>query len=431
MSSELPELTVRPLTAPPAVTIRVPGSKSITNRALVVAALANGESRLTGALLSDDTKVMVEGLQKVGIGVDQEENGTTIKIQGAGGRFPGREADLFVGNSGTTIRFLTAMLSTGVGRYRLDGTARMRERPIGDLLLALNRLGASARSEFGNNCPPVLLEASGLDGGYAEVRGDVSSQFLSGLLMALPIARSETVVDVLGNLVSKPYIKITTAVMSAFGKEISNRDYRKFSILPGSYRGRAYRIEPDASGASYFFAAAAVTGGAITIEGLGTTSIQGDLQFVEILQHMGCQVESTKDQTTVRGPDRLQGVDVDMNAISDTVMTLATVAIFADGPTRIRNVAHIRHKETDRIAALATELRKLGATVDEQPDGLAIFPPTKIKPSAIVTYDDHRMAMSFAIAGLRAEGITILDPHCVAKTYPGFWDDLNTLYGGR
>jgi 3-phosphoshikimate 1-carboxyvinyltransferase len=302
----------------------------------------------------------------------------------------------------------------------------MRQRPVADLLMALNGLGADARSELGTGCPPVMVRASGLDGGFAFVRGDVSSQFLSGLLMALPISRALTTVEVQGPLVSQPYVAMTMAVMEAFGVRIGNRKYRRFDIRPARYSGRTFAIEPDASAASYFFALAAITGGSITVEGLGTESLQGDMAFVDVLEHMGCSVVRERDATTVTGGP-LNGVDVDMNAISDTVMTLAVVALFASGITRIRNVAHVRHKETDRISALAQELRKLGASVDEHPDGLVLFPPAAVAPARIATYDDHRMAMSFALAGVRCPGITIVDPGCVAKTYPDFWEDFGAL----
>ncbi len=405
------------------LSVRVPGSKSLTNRALIVAALAEGLTTLTGALDSDDTRVMVESLSRLGFKVDHDVVASTIRIEGMAGRIPAKQADLDVHNSGTSLRFLTAMVATGHGTYRLDGNARMRERPVGDLLLALNRLGAEAKSERGNGCPPLVVSSHGLDGGYADVAGDVSSQFLSGLLMALPNAREMTTVEVRGVLVSKPYVAMTLAVMEAFGVRVDSRRDRRFDVRPARYRGRVYAVEPDASAASYWFAAAALTGATIEVEGLGASSLQGDLTFVDILEHMGCRVERDQNKTTVAGGP-LRGVDVDMNALSDTVMTLAVVALFADGPTRIRNVAHIRHKETDRIAALACELRKLGATVTEYPDGLFILPPERISPARISTYDDHRMAMSFAVAGLRAAGVVIDEPRCVAKTYPGFWDDL-------
>jgi 3-phosphoshikimate 1-carboxyvinyltransferase len=422
-----PEITLTPWLSPPhGARVRVPGSKSLTNRALIVAALAEGKSKLTGALDSDDTRVMVEALQKLGIDVRHDPAAATIDVEGALGRVPVKEAELFVGNSGTSLRFLTALVALGHGTYRLDGVPRMRQRPVSDLLQALNGLGAIAKSDAGTDCPPVTVEASGLDGGYAFVKGDVSSQFLSGLLMVLPYARETTSVEVQGVLVSKPYVEMTLKVMETFGVQAGHKSERRFTVEPGRYKGRPYTVEPDASAASYFFGLAAVTGGSVTVEGLGTSSVQGDVAFVEILEHMGCRIEMGKDETTVHGAP-LRGVDVDMNAISDTVMTLGVVALFAQGITRIRNVAHIRHKETDRIAALACELRKLGATVDEHPDGLVIIPPTAIQPARIATYDDHRMAMSFAIAATKAPGVTILDPGCVAKTYPGFWEDLARL----
>ncbi|HEV3163746.1 MAG TPA: 3-phosphoshikimate 1-carboxyvinyltransferase [Isosphaeraceae bacterium] len=421
------EITVTPWQAlPPPRVVRVAGSKSLTNRALDVAALAHGPTTLIGALDSDDTRVMVDSLRRLGIAVEHEPEQATIRVQGTGGKIPAASAELYVANSGTSLRFLTALVATGNGVYQLDGTPRMRERPVADLLQALNGLGADARSDLGTGCPPVTVRASRLDGGFAFVRGDISSQFLSGLLMALPHAKGVTSVEVQSTLVSQPYAAMTLAVMEAFGVRIGNHKFRRFNVEPARYTGRPYAIEPDASAASYFFAAAAITGATITVEGLGTSSIQGDVAFVEILEHMGCKVDRQLTSTTVTG-GAFRGVDVDMNAISDTVMTLAVVALFARGMTRIRNVAHIRHKETDRLAALATELRKLGATVDEQPDGLIIFPPDRITPARIATYDDHRMAMAFAIAGLKAEGVTILDPGCVAKTYPGFWDDLAAL----
>jgi 3-phosphoshikimate 1-carboxyvinyltransferase len=432
MPAHPPEIAIEPWTGPaPHAAVRVPGSKSLTNRALVVAALAEGPSTLTGALDSDDTRVMVQALQAIGIPVRHYRDAAIIEVEGQGGRFPIREASVKVGNSGTSLRFLTAMLAAGAGTFRLDGTPRMRQRPVHDLLTALSHLGARARSDAGTGCPPVTIEARGLEGGFTSVRGDVSSQFLSGLLMALPYARETTTVEVQGQLVSQPYVKMTLEVMAAFGVTPSNRKFRRFDVYPAHYTGRRYAIEPDASAASYFFALAALTGGTVAVEGLGTGSLQGDLAFVDILEHMGCAVVREAGRTTVTGGP-LRGVDVDMNPISDTVMTMAVVALFAEGHSRIRNVGHIRHKETDRIAALATELRKFGASVDELPDGLVIYPPAPdaLRAARIATYDDHRMAMSFALAGLKVPGVTILDPGCVAKTYPGFWDDLTRVRGG-
>jgi 3-phosphoshikimate 1-carboxyvinyltransferase len=423
------EVPIEPWSGPlPNTSVRVPGSKSLTNRALIIAALAAGTSTLRGTLDSDDTRVMIDALRELGFKVEHDPATAVTVIDGLGGRIPKREAWLNVANSGTSLRFLTAMLATGMGIYHLDGVPRMRQRPVTDLLDALNGLGGVTSSDLKTGCPPVTVQARGLDGGFASVRGDVSSQFLSGLLMALPYARDTTTIEVQGVLVSQPYVRMTLGIMEAFGVTPSNRKFRRFDVYTARYRPQAYTIEPDASAASYFFALAAIVGGSITVEGLGSTSLQGDLAFVDVLQHMGCTVTQESNRTTVTGGP-LRGVDVDMNAISDTVMTMAVVALFAHGITRIRNVGHIRHKETDRIAAVATELRKLGAAVDELSDGLVITPPapSQLKPASIATYDDHRMAMAFALAGLKIPGVTILDPGCVAKTYPGYWDDLAAL----
>ena len=411
--------------------IRPPGSKSITNRALVCAALASGDSALTGALDSEDTQVMIESLRRLGIPVEAQDQGTTLIVPGSGGGIPAQTAELFVGNSGTTIRFLTAMLALGQGRYRLDGVARMRQRPIADLMNALNQLGAEIHGEAGNGCPPVLVRAHGLRGGRATIRGDISSQFLSGLLMAAPLAAADVEIVVEGELVSQPYISMTLGVMRSFGVHVRQHDLSRFEIGGQQcYRGCTYDIEPDASAASYFWGAAAVTDGAVTVAGLHHDALQGDVLFAECLAKMGCRVTYSPISITVaREGNRLRGIDVDMNAISDTVQTLAVVALFANGPTTIRGVAHIRHKETDRIGDLARELRKLGAVVEELPDGLRIIPGT-LRPAMIETYNDHRMAMSLTLAGLAIPGVVILNPGCTAKTYPHFFHDLATLRAG-
>jgi 3-phosphoshikimate 1-carboxyvinyltransferase len=421
-------LEISPFARPASGTIRPPGSKSITNRALICAALANGHSELTGALVSDDTRVMIDALNALGIHVRSEQDGTRLFIDGCAGVLPTEIAELFVGNSGTTVRFLTAMLAAGKGRFTLDGVPRMRERPIKDLLDSLAQLGVKAQSVAGTGCPPVVIEANGLAGGSATVRGDISSQFLSGLLMAAPYAQQPLDLGIAGELVSQPYIHMTLAVMKAFGVEVSGADLSRFHIeAPRPYLGRAYEIEPDASAASYFWAAAAITGGTVTVEGLGRNSLQGDVAFCDCLAQMGCEVRYTESGTTVVGK-ALHGIDANMNAISDTVQTIGAVALFADGPTTVRGVGHIRHKETDRIAALATELRKLGATVEEWEDGLRIT-PGPLHGATIDTYDDHRMAMSLALAGLKQSGVLINDPACTAKTYPGFFKDLEKLRG--
>jgi 3-phosphoshikimate 1-carboxyvinyltransferase len=413
---------------PPRAIVDVPGSKSLTNRALVVAALADGTSVLTGALDSEDTQVMAAALREIGIAVAHDPAACQIAIKGCGGNIPARSAWLQVANSGTSLRFLTALLATGHGTFHVDGSTRMRQRPIYDLVQALSQLGCRARSDHETACPPVTIESDGLGGGHAFIKGDISSQFISGLLMALPNANAPTTIEVSGPLVSQPYVAMTLAVMESFGVTVAHDDFRRFTINPAHYRGRTYTIEPDASAASYFFALAAITGGEITVSGLGTNSLQGDTAFLGALEQMGCSVVREPTSMTVKA-GALRAIDIDMNAISDTVMTLAVVALFARGATRIHNVAHIRHKESDRIAALASELCKLGAQVEEQSDGLIIDPPPpeELHGARISTYDDHRMAMSFALAGLRIRGVTIVDPGCVAKTYPGFWDDLKRV----
>jgi 3-phosphoshikimate 1-carboxyvinyltransferase len=423
-------ISMQPAHGPVRGSIRPPGSKSITNRALVCAALAEGTSTLTGALASEDTQRMIAGLRDLGIEVSAEDAGRTLIVDGCGGGVPSQRANLSVGNSGTTIRFLTPLVALGRGAFRLDGIERMRARPIGDLLDALTQLGADARSELENGCPPVVVHANGLPGGEVTVRGDVSSQFLSGLLMVSPYAGSPVSIRVAGELVSKPYVRMTLGVMREFGVRVRAAPALDRFDVQGDepYGGRQFAIEPDASAASYFWAAAAITGGEVTVDGLSDSSLQGDIAFCDCLTKMGCELSFTSDSTTIRGGP-LRGIDVDMNEISDTVQTLAVVALFADGPTTIRNVGHIRHKETDRLAALATELQKLGARVDERPSGLVIT-PGELHGKEIATYGDHRMAMSFALAGLRVPGVAILDPRCTRKTYPGFFDDLAKLAGG-
>jgi 3-phosphoshikimate 1-carboxyvinyltransferase len=426
MSQTIKIQPVGPLRA----SIRPPGSKSITNRALVCAALAEGESTLTGALDSEDTHTMIEALRLLGIEIAYWPENGKIVVSGCGGRLPAQDADLYVANSGTTVRFLTAMLALGKGTYRLDGTPRMRQRPIGDLLEALRQLGVDAVSEAGTGCPPVVVRASGLSGGRATIAGDISSQFLSALLMAAPYAHNDMELVVQGDLVSRPYIEMTLAVMRAFGVYVIRDEMHQFTItVPQHYSAQQYAIEPDASAASYFFAAAAITRGEVTVEGLSHGSLQGDVAFCDCLQRMGCEVRYGQDRITVAGHP-LRGIEIDMNAISDTVQTLGAVAVFAEGPTVIRGVAHIRHKETDRIDALAVELRKLGADVEEHADGLTIM-PRPLHGATIDTYDDHRMAMSLALVGLAVPGVVIRDPACTAKTYPGFFRDLKGLARGR
>ena len=429
-------IEITPVAGPLDARVRPPGSKSITNRALPCAALAAGTSTLVGALDSEDTQVMIAALRQLGCAIKVDEAGRRLVVPGWGGPPPGgTQAFLNVANSGTTMRFLAAVVATAAGgEFHLDGIARMRERPIGDLVDALNQLGARIVCRGPGGCPPVTVLAAGLRGGTARIRGAISSQFLSGLLMAAPLAAAPVRIEVAGELVSKPYVAMTLRVMESFGvRAAATGDFAAIDVpAPQKYAACEYAIEPDASAASYYFAAAAAAGGTVVVEGLSRGSLQGDVALCDCLEQMGCRVEYRADSIAVtREPGAvLRGIDVDMNAISDTVQTLAVVAAFAEGPTTIRNVGHIRHKETDRIAAVACELRKLGAAVDESADGLVVR-PRPLHGATIATYNDHRMAMSFAAAGLRVPGVVINDPGCTAKTYPEFFADFAKATGSE
>ncbi|RMF37871.1 MAG: 3-phosphoshikimate 1-carboxyvinyltransferase [Planctomycetota bacterium] len=422
---------IQPIAGPLDGAIRPPGSKSITNRAIVCAAFGDGTSHLEGVLDSEDTRVMMEAWRTVGVPVCHDPATATVEVVGCGGRLPVDRANLFIANSGTTIRFLTASLAACQGEFVLDGVERMRQRPIGDLLRALSELGADVHSlnDRAPDCPPVRVRARGLKGGRASVRGDISSQFLSGLMMAAPLAATPVDLRIEGRLVSVPYVQMTADVMKSFGVQVGVDLPQRIEIrAPQRYRAQRYAIEPDASAASYFWAAAAIVGGRARVEGLTGSSLQGDVAFCAVLERMGCTVKYLENAIEVVGP-ACHGIDVDMADISDTVQTLAAVALFVDEPTIIRGVAHNRVKETDRIGDLATELRRLGARVEELPDGLRIEPPSQIRPAEIQTYNDHRMAMSLALVGLRATGIVIRDPECTVKTYPGYWEDLQAFAG--
>jgi 3-phosphoshikimate 1-carboxyvinyltransferase len=414
------QIEIRP-SGPIKAAIRPPSSKSITNRALIIAALADGVSVLQQPLASDDTRVMIDSLQRLGIEVEEKDNSLTV--HGQAGVIPNKQAELFIGNSGTSVRFLTAMVSACNGDFLIDGIERMRERPIQDLLDALQSLGVDASSKNDTGCPPVVIKSNGIAGGEVSVRGNVSSQFLSGLLMASPYAKSPVTVKVEGELVSLPYVDMTLAVMKEF-RVTANSTSTEFHIPCGKYSGRQYRIEPDASAASYFWAAAAITGGEAKILELNRNSLQGDVAFCDLLVQMGCELIEDDDGMTIHGPSQLKGIDCNMGNISDTAQTLSAVALFADGPTTIRGIAHNRHKETDRIGNLAIELRKFGAEVDEFDDGFTVRPAKRPTEATIDTYDDHRMAMSLSLPGLRIPGVKINDPGCTAKTYPHFFEDL-------
>jgi 3-phosphoshikimate 1-carboxyvinyltransferase len=416
---------IAPLAAPPDAVVPVPGSKSLTNRALVIGALAQGTTRLSNALFSDDTVVMVEALRALGFDVDVDPADLRMTVCGLGGRIPADAAELYVGNAGTAARFLTAMVALGRGRYRLNGAPRMRERPIQDLTDALNALGGAVMSPSG--CPPVVVEARGLRGGAVTVRGETSSQFVSAVLMVAPYAAEAVDLSVDGALVGAPYVEMTLAVMREFGARIDRPALRRFHIPGGQrYRARDYAVEPDASGAAYFPAAAAITGGRVRVPGLTAASLQGDVGIVDLFERMGCAVDRGDAYLEVRGSQGLHGVDADLSAMSDQTMTIAAVAPFASGPTRIRGVAHIRHQESDRLAATAAGLRRLGQEVEEYDDGLRII-PKPVKPAVVPTCGDHRIAMAFALVGLRVPGVVIADPECVTKTFPDFFDRLETL----
>ena len=412
-------------TGPIEAAIRPPGSKSLTNRALLVSALAEGRSTITGALASDDTHYMIGALRALGLAVSESPDGADIVVEGGGGDFPVRRAELSVGNAGTAMRFLTAALTASRGDFRLDGDPRMRERPIGDLVEALRELGGGVSARDGMY-PPVEIGSTGLRGGVCSIDGRTSSQYVSALLMAAPYSERDVTVNVVGGLVSEPYVAMTRRVMGDFGVSVESDGPECHRIAAGQrYRGAEYAVEPDASAASYWFAAAAVTGGTVRVEGLGTRSIQGDMAFVDLLAEMGCTVRRELTWTEVTGGP-LRGIDADMRHISDTAMTLAALALFADSPTRITGIGNVRVKESDRIAAVATEARKLGAHIDELPDGMVVN-PARLNGAEIDTYNDHRIAMSFAVAGLRQPGIVIRDPGCVAKTYPTFFDEFARL----
>lgn len=413
--------------------VRVPGSKSLTNRALLIAALADGSTHLTNALFSDDSRYFAEALKTLGFEVVLDPERSGIAISGRGGRIPTHEADLFIGNAGTAARFLTAFLTLGEGEYVLDGDARMRQRPIGDLVTALNQLGGNVKptsdaKEASSICPPVRVIASRLRGGVARLPGDVSSQFLSALLMVAPNAEEPVELTITTELNSRPYVDMTIGVMSDFGVEVEREDYRCFHVRPGRYQAREnYPIESDASAASYFFAAPAILGGSVRVENISRRSKQGDITFLDVLEKMGCVVDAGDDSIEVSCSGDLNGIDFDMCNIPDTAQTLAVIAPFAKNPTRIRGIASARLKESDRVAATCAELSRLGVRVDEHPDGMTIYPCQDFRPAQIQTYNDHRMAMAFSLIGLRVPGVTIENPDCVSKTFPNYFDVLEKL----
>ncbi|WP_375469124.1 3-phosphoshikimate 1-carboxyvinyltransferase [uncultured Nostoc sp.] len=414
-------IAIPALNRPVDATVEIPGSKSLTNRALLVAALAQGDSILENALFSEDSKYFAKCLEQLGIPITLNPHQAQIQVAGRGGDIPAKQADLFVGLAGTAARFISALVALGNGEYRLDGVPRMRERPMGDMLTVLQTGGATVKFEGNSGFMPYTVYSRQFAGGNFQLKANQTSQQLSALLMIAPYAQQDTSIEVEGTLVSQSYVKMTCRLMADFGVEVIQFSDNQFQIKAGQrYQARHYTVEPDASNASYFFAAAAVTGGRVRVKHLTKQSCQGDILWLNVLEQMGCQIKDSDDYTEVTGPKQLQGIDIDMNDISDLVQTLGAIAPFASSPVTIRNVEHIRYKETDRIRAVVTELRRLGVEVEEFADRLKIE-PGPITPAAIETYHDHRMAMAFAVTGLKVPGIVIKDPGCTAKTFPDYF----------
>ncbi|NVD06277.1 3-phosphoshikimate 1-carboxyvinyltransferase [Vibrio sp. JPW-9-11-11] len=409
--------------------VNLPGSKSVSNRALLLAALAKGTTRLTNLLDSDDIRHMLNALTQLGVQYTLSADKTVCEVEGLGHAFRSQQGlELFLGNAGTAMRPLAAALCLGQGEYVLTGEPRMKERPIGHLVDALRQAGAKIEYLENEHYPPLKIFGTGLKGGTVEIDGSISSQFLTAFLMSAPLAQGDVTIKIVGELVSKPYIDITLHIMQQFGVEVDNRDYQEFVIRQGqSYVAPGdFLVEGDASSASYFLAAGAIKGGEIKVTGIGRNSIQGDIQFADALEKMGAQIEWGDDYVISRAGE-LKAVDMDFNHIPDAAMTIATTALFAEGTTAIRNVYNWRVKETDRLAAMAAELRKVGAGVEEGDDYIIITPPEQLLHAAIDTYDDHRMAMCFSLVALSDTPVTINDPKCTSKTFPDYFDKLEGL----
>ena len=411
-------------------TVRLPGSKSISNRTLLLAALAHGTTELKELLDAEDVECMREALGTLGVHVTRRSNTGHWKVEGVAGRFPVKRASLFLGNAGTAFRPLTAALALAGGDYELSGVARMNERPIGDLVDALRSLGAEIRYLGNEGYPPLAIAPGRIrHGGAVSIRGEVSSQFTSALLMSLPVAGGGATIDIVGELISKPYVEMTLKLMERFGVAAKRAQWRRVRIpADAAYSSPGtIVVEGDASSASYFLAAGAIGGGPVRVEGVGRASIQGDIDFAATLQRMGADVTWSDDAIEVQAGRKLDAIDADFNAMPDAAMTAAVVALFARGTSTLRNIGSWRVKETDRIAAMATELRKLGASVSEGDDWLAITPPVKLRPATIDTYDDHRIAMCFSLAVLGGVPMRINEPDCVRKTFPSYFDEFRAL----
>ncbi|MGF1742068.1 3-phosphoshikimate 1-carboxyvinyltransferase [Vibrio profundum] len=409
--------------------VNLPGSKSVSNRALLLAALAKGTTRLTNLLDSDDIRHMLTALTQLGVRYQLSQDKTVCEIEGLGKAFDVETLqELFLGNAGTAMRPLAAALCLGGGDYVLTGEPRMKERPIGHLVDALRQAGAEIKYLENENYPPLKIQGTGLKGGTVSIDGSISSQFLTAFLMSAPLAKDDVTIEIIGDLVSKPYIDITLHIMQQFGVKVINNDYQQFVIPAGQQYVSPgdFLVEGDASSASYFLAAAAIKGGEIKVTGIGKRSIQGDVKFAEALEKMGAEIEWGDDFVIARRGE-LHAIDMDFNHIPDAAMTIATAALFAKGTTKIRNVYNWRVKETDRLSAMATELRKVGAEVEEGEDYITITPTQHLKHAAIDTYDDHRMAMCFSLVALSDTPVTINDPGCTSKTFPDYFDKLSAL----
>ncbi|WP_238177909.1 3-phosphoshikimate 1-carboxyvinyltransferase [Paenibacillus contaminans] len=407
-------------------TITMPGSKSLTNRALIIAALAEGTSRLVGILKSDDSYWCLNSLRQLGIDIEVE--GETAIVQGGGGDWPNKYAELYVGAAGTIARFLPSALAAGSGRWKMTGSKRLSERPLAPLLHTLTGMGADIRYENAEGCLPLTMQTKGLDGGSCILPGSLSSQFVSGLLIAAPYAKTPVTVQIEGGIVQRDYVEMTLRMMETFGISASALpDGQTISVPRGRYQGRSLALEPDVSTCCYFWALAAITNGRIRIDGVTVKASQPDIEIVNVLERMGCSIRRGESFVEVSGTDRLRGGFVlNMQKWSDQTLTIAALAPFADAPITLTGAAHIRHHECDRIAAICTELRKLGIRVDEHPDGLTVY-PGRPQAALLDTYDDHRMAMALSLIGMKSDGIRIADPGCVSKTCPDFFDRIAEL----
>ena len=405
-------------------TVTVPGSKSYTNRALLIAGLTDGECRLEKPLVSDDTKYMIQALKAFGVPV-REEEGAFI-VSGKGGKLCAPDNDIFIGNAGTAMRFLTTFSTLAPGKVRLDGDERMHERPLADLLDCLTQMGIHAVSVNDNGCPPIDIKGGEVPGGDVQLAGDKSSQYLTSILLSAPYFKNDTCVHIQGDLTSKSYADITLDIMKTFGVHVENKSYQHFKVKAGDhYKAQTYQVESDWSSASYFLAAAAVTGGEVTLNGINPQSVQGDMQFTSALEKMGCYVDKKANSLHIKG-NPLKGITINMNNMPDAVQTLAVTALFAEGETVIQGISNLRIKETDRISALTKELTRLGAEVEAGEDHLIVRPGV-YSGAEIETYNDHRMAMSFAVAGLKIPGVRIKNPSCVDKSFPDFFQRFENL----